>query len=138
MLQAATVFIKWSSKKHKRNVKVNSRLFELLKIEKSKALKELWASDPTYREKALSGLLKLAKDNAHKEKMKNLRVALWQDPTYIAKMKHRPAPPSKQVMVDGTIYASLLEVSIAFNITTNCVCKRCLGDSKKFTGWCYV
>ena len=38
MLQAAEAFTKWASSKHQRTVKVNSRLFELLKIQKSRAL----------------------------------------------------------------------------------------------------
>ena len=138
MLQAAEAFTKWASSKHQRTVKVNSRLFELLKIQKSRALKDLWATDSGYRTQALSGLTKLVNNLEHQTKMSTRRKELWKDATYKVKMSQRPPQPSKKVMVCGVEYQSLAEVSVAFGITTNNVCKRCLSNSATFSDWYYI
>ena len=135
MLQAATAFVKWASKNHQRDIKINSRIYDQLKRARSKALKELWAANEQYRTDALAGLMKLTTDLQHKRKMSDLRTALWADSDYLAKMKSRPRT-YKKVSIHGTIYNSLIEAGNAFGITSNCVSKRC--TSPRFTDWIYV
>jgi hypothetical protein len=135
MAQAMSAFMTWNNTNHKRTVHITSRIYDYLKKVKSEQLKIMWASDVSYREKALSGLKKLETNTKHKQKMSSVRKALWKDDAYIAKMKNRPKQ-YKRVMINGQEYNSLQEAGFAHGITANNVSKRCRSDN--FKEWNYI
>jgi hypothetical protein len=135
MLQAATAFVKWASHNHVRDIKINAKTYARLKKQKSDALKDLWANDSTYRQTALSGLVKLQTDCKHKNKMSKLRKDLWKNTEYLSKMSNR-ARSYKKVIIKGVLYDSLLDASNALGITSNCVSKRC--SNPKLADWNYL
>ena len=134
MLQAVTAFVKWASRNHSRNVKLNAKTYARLKKQKSQALTELWKTDTTYRNAALAGWNKLCNNPIHKNKMSNLRKNLWKDTDYLSKMNSRPRS-YKKVIINGVTYNSLIDAGQAFGITSNCVSKRC--SNPKLVEWNY-
>lgn len=137
MIQAMSAFLSWNNSNHRRTSNITSRIYEFLKEAKSKHLKTMWATDANYREQALSGLKKLETDTIHKQKMSILRKSLWQDITYLDKMKNRPKQ-HKRVIINGREYSSLQDAGLAHGITANNVSKRCSSNSKSFEYWNYA
>ena len=135
MLQAVTAFVKWASRNHSRNVKLNANTYARLKKQKSQALTELWKTDTTYRNAALAGWNNLCNNPIHKSKMSNLRKNLWKDTDYLSKMNSRPRS-YKKVIINGVTYNSLIDAGQAFGITSNCVSKRC--SNPKLVEWNYL
>lgn len=134
MLQAATAMVKWASKNHNRDIKINSNTYSRLKKQRSEALKELWKNND-YRKLALSGFSGQWEDQQHIEKMSELRKDLWKDDDYLKKMQDRPRS-YKKVIIEGVIYDSLIEAGKSLGVTANCVTKRC--KNTKMANWNYL
>jgi phage gp46-like protein len=135
MLQAAAAFSSWTTKSHSREA-IGSRIYQMLKQEKSKVLVELWTTTD-YREQALSGLVRLTTDVAHKAAMSLIRKELWKNPEYLDKMKSR-RKTFKKVEIDDVLYNSLTEAASFLKLDPSTISKRCSTANSKFSTWKYM
>jgi hypothetical protein len=136
MIHAASSFVLWTSKKHNRNIKINSRIFQSLKEMRQKTLiKEM--AKPENKKKSSEGAKKLWANDEYKKKASTKRKALWKDSEYLDKMKSRKRT-FKKVSINGIIYPSLKEAAKKLGLDPTTVSKRCSSKHEKFASWDYI
>lgn len=136
MIHAAFSFIFWVSKKHIRNIKINSRIFHTLKELRQKNL-IIEMAKPENKKKSSDGAKKLWSDDEYKKKASNKRKLLWKDSDYLDKMKSRKRT-FKKVCINGIIYPSLREAAKNLILDPSTISKRCSSKHEKFVNWNYA
>jgi hypothetical protein len=136
MVHAAAAFICWTSKNHARAIKINSRVFEMLKKLRQKNLIEEM-SKLENKKKSSHGAKKLWSCAGYKQQASSKRKLLWKNLEYLEKMKQRKRT-FKKVTINGIEYSSLKEAAERLNLNPSTISKRCSSKHEKFTNWNYI
>jgi 5-methylcytosine-specific restriction endonuclease McrA len=136
MIHAAVAFCNWSSSRHDRKIKVNSRTFQKLKEARSGILRSEMSKTEN-KIKSSNGAKKLWNNDQYKKQASAKRKLLWEDSDYINKMKNRKKF-LKKVSILGIEYVSVKDAATQLGIHSTMVSKRCSSDSKKYKQWYYA
>jgi hypothetical protein len=136
MVHAASAFITWSSRRHDRKIKINSKIFQTLKeLRQQNLIEEM--SKPENKKKSSDGAKQLWANDEYKKEASVKRKLLWKDPDYLEKMKDRKRT-FKQVSICGIEYPSLKEAALKLNLDPTTISKRCSSQHEKFVNWNYI
>lgn len=136
MLHAVSSYISWSTKKHNRNIKINSRIIENLKKDRSSKMKEEMNLPENKRRSSEAAKL-LWSNTEHRQKQSQIRKKLWEDIEYVKKMNNRKTT-AKSVIINEIIYSSQREAATKLNLNQSTISRRCSSQDEKYANWKFL
>lgn len=131
MIHAAASLGLWKNKK--RDLKINSKIVESLRKQRSELMK-VENSKPENKKTSAAAGRKVWSDPVYrKQKTLELRK-MWSDPEFQKRMESR-VRPHKRVSINGIIYDSLKEAAARLNLGPTVVSKRCSSKKEQFKDW---